>query len=171
MNTTSVPRKIYMVRSRLASQQAAHLSAGESQRLSIWVRIPLDNTEYVLPTLYSESLLAALGDPVEGLYTNDSFAPLQERAGLRQHYDFGFYSYCGYTDTAGTCTNSTFPRPFTPFETITSDMTVNYSIITSNILLPKAITFHDAEYLGDSTRAAFWLIFLGTVAAGLAFFV
>lgn len=48
-------------------------------------------------------------------------------------------------------------------------MKANYSAITDAIVFDT--TFRDSNYLGESSKAAFWMIFLGTICAAVAFFV
>jgi len=116
---------------------------------------------------YGEALHTALIDDIDALYTNNASAPLQSRAGLRQFYSFGLYSHCAYVNnTAGACTNTTFQRPFKPYDAITSDMLPNYTDITNFIL--SDTTFADSGYLGQSSKAAYWMLLIGTICAVLA---
>jgi hypothetical protein len=126
------------------------------------IAVCISNT--ILP---SQSLNNALVDPIEGLYTFNASAPLETEAGLRQFYEFGLYSHCGYiNDTQGICTNHTAGRQFTPYEAITSDMAANYSVITAAIL--TGTTFQNSHYLGQTSKAAYWMLLLGTICAFLA---
>lgn len=110
------------------------------------------------------------GDPILGLYTSNVSAPLQSRAGLRQLYKFGLYSYCAYVDDKqGTCGNTTAGAKFQPYLTITNDMPRNYSQFTDAIILNTA--FRDDGYLGSSSKAAYYMILLGTICAILAMFI
>lgn len=107
-------------------------------------------------------------NPVFGLYTNNTSAPLQAQAGLRQFYDFGFYSYCAYVDgSAGICGNQSVGLRYTPYDVVTADMAQNYTIITKAII-PENSTFRDSNYLGDITQAGYWLILLATICTALA---
>ncbi|KDN41920.1 hypothetical protein RSAG8_07137, partial [Rhizoctonia solani AG-8 WAC10335] len=77
--------------------------------------------------------------------------------------------YCAYTEKPlGQCANQTFGFPFKPFDTILGDTPELYQIQTRYVL-PQASAFTDSAYLADYTRAGFWLVFLGTLAAGIAF--
>ncbi|PCH33352.1 hypothetical protein WOLCODRAFT_135078 [Wolfiporia cocos MD-104 SS10] len=119
---------------------------------------------------YGQGLYEALDVPIEGLYTNDSGAPLQQQAGLRQFYRFGLYSYCAYIDdTHGTCSNISAANRFEPFTVITADMLSNYSSYTDSIL--ESITFTDSSYLGEFSNGAYYLLIIGTVCAALALFI
>jgi len=104
---------------------------------------------------------------VVGLYTDNASAPLQAGAGLRQFYQFGLYNYCAYVEeNSGICGNHTAGERFTPYDIIKADMISNYSILTEPIIPEN--TFRDSKYLGDSSKAAYWMILLGTVCAALA---
>ncbi|KAJ3512629.1 hypothetical protein NLJ89_g3415 [Agrocybe chaxingu] len=125
---------------------------------------------YVNASGYGDSLAVFIRpDNVTGLYTLNASAPLQERAGLRQHYEFGLYSYCAFVDVgerAGICSNKTIGTQFRPYDALTGDMALNYSILTNNFL--PALTFSDGKYTGSLTKAAYWMLLLGTVCAALA---
>lgn len=145
INTGSVPRGIYMAR--------------------------VDTGAYI------DALQATLGPNVlEPLYATNDEEPLQARRGLRTTYDFGLYSYCGRlvdTETHGICSNQTAAATFRPYEILISDIprtpTQDYLQLT-NILIPDTNAFRDSPYLGDHTRAAYYMILIGTILAGLAFF-
>lgn len=120
-------------------------------------------------SLYGEGLTVGLGDAITGLYTTNESAPLQAGAGLRQSYEFGLYSYCGYTtDVLGTCTNHTTARRYEPYDAITSDMRANYSQLTNFII--QGTTFKDSKYLGSNSKSAYYLLLLGTICTALALF-
>ncbi|KAF8634493.1 hypothetical protein AX15_000929 [Amanita polypyramis BW_CC] len=115
-----------------------------------------------------EALNNALFDPILGLYTTNASAPLQEGLGLRQYYEFGLYSYCGYINsTAGTCGNHTAGSQFRPYDALTSDMIANFSSITSVVLTNT--TLIDSKYLGQSSRAAYWMLLLGAIFTAVTF--
>jgi hypothetical protein len=102
------------------------------------------------------------------LYTTNASAPLAQGAGLRQTYKFGLYARCAYNnETAGNCNDHTTGQQFQPLEAITSDMRSNYSMFTLN-LIPSDYNFKDSNYTGKSTKAAYWMILLGTICAALA---
>jgi len=108
-------------------------------------------------------------DPVNGLYTYNASAPLGVNAGLRQLYSFGLYSHCAYVNsTAGTCSNTTVARKFTPYDVVTSDMAFNYSQTTDTVL--QNTLFHNSDYLGTESKAAYYVILLGSICAALALF-
>ncbi|KAJ7919031.1 actin cortical patch SUR7/pH-response regulator pali [Mycena leptocephala] len=116
---------------------------------------------------FGEALHDAITDPVEGLYTNNASAPLESGAGLRQFYLFGLYAHCGYVnDSAGTCTNHSIQNQFQPYAALSSDMLQNYSSLSGFIL--STTSFADSNSLGHSSRAAYWMLLLGTICAALA---
>ncbi|PPQ67412.1 hypothetical protein CVT25_005991 [Psilocybe cyanescens] len=138
INTSTVPRKISMVKVNMTGYG------------STIETITFPNT-----------------DTTSGLYTNNSSAPLNAQAGLRQFYDFGLYSYCGYvTGGEGICGNHTAGQKYTPFDIIQSDMATNFSVLNAAIIPEN--TFRDSSYLGKSSKAAYWMILLGTICAALA---
>ncbi|EMD41639.1 hypothetical protein CERSUDRAFT_110215 [Gelatoporia subvermispora B] len=117
---------------------------------------------------YGQGLAGALGDPIQGLYTTNASAPLQQQAGLRDTYDFGLYSYCAYVSASGggICSNHTTANEFRPYETITADMLSNYSSLTA-ALIPGS-TFTNDSYLGQFSHGAYYPILIGTICAALA---
>jgi len=117
---------------------------------------------------YGNGLRAAFNpDPIEGLYTTNASAPLGVQAGLRQIYEFGLYSHCAYVNaTSGICSNITAANRFTPYDAITSDMASNYSQDTDSIL--TGFTFRNSSYLGEQSKAAYYLILLATICTVLA---
>ena len=119
---------------------------------------------------FSAALAAAVSpDPVNGLYTDNSSAPLKQHLGLRNNYDWGLYRYCAYVnDTHGTCSPHVTANKLQPYEAIINDMPEAYTIIT-NALIPTT-SFGDSQYLGEFTRGAYYLLLLGSVATALAFF-
>lgn len=145
--------------------------------LLIFVHVAQINTSKVPRNLYMAELNvsgygAALEqvtrNPIFGLYTDNSSAPLAQGAGLRQTYKFGLYARCAYNnDTAGNCNDHTTGQQFQPLLAITSDMRSNYSMFTLN-LIPSDYTFKNSKYTGQSTKAAYWMILLGTICAALA---
>jgi 1,3-beta-glucanosyltransferase GAS1 len=116
---------------------------------------------------FSQGLQRAFGDPIDNLYTNNASAPLQARAGLRQLYKFGLYNHCGYVDDKkGICGNYSVATRFQPYESLTSDMLSNYSQFTDAIIFDT--TFRNDGYLGSSSKAAYYMLLLGTICTSLA---
>ncbi|KAG7099573.1 hypothetical protein E1B28_001403 [Marasmius oreades] len=118
---------------------------------------------------YGAALTTAFLNEIVGLYTSNATAPLGARAGLRQFYQFGLYSHCAFVnETAGLCSNTTVAHRFRPYDYITEDMASNYSTSTDAIIVGTA--FRDSDSLDQSSKAAYYLILLGTIAVALAFF-
>ncbi len=130
--------------------------------------LDLSVTSYLVLIPVRHGLNVALGDPIEGLYTDNASAPLEAMQGVRQMYKFGLYSHCGYVDdSSGICSNSSAANRFEPLTVIIADMASNYSRFTTAIVTQG--TFVDSDYLGEFTNAAYYLILVGTVATALAF--
>lgn len=103
------------------------------------------------------------------LYTNNASAPLQQQAGLRQLYKFGLYSHCAYVnDTAGRCGNETVGEQFKPYNVLISDMPSNWSIFSQSFI-PDTTTFQNSGFLGHNSKAAYWMLLLGTLCTAAAF--
>jgi len=115
---------------------------------------------------YGAAIQAAILNPVEALYTNNGSAPLQAQAGVRQTYEFGLYSYCAFVqDGTGICGNHTIGEQFQPFNVITADMLSNYSVLSAAFI--QNPTFRDSNYLGQLSKASYWMFLLGTICAAL----
>lgn len=155
---------------------AASVLSLVSMLLMIFVHVGQINTSVVprkiaMATLnasdYSAALQISFTDPFNNIYTTNASAPLGKQAGLRKFYDFGLYSHCAYVNAShGTCGNLTIGEQYRPYDSITSDMAANYSRITAALL--SGTTFQNSSYLGESTKAAYWMLLLGTVCAALA---
>lgn len=78
--------------------------------------------------------------------------------------------YCGFLDshllTGGAC-NHTFASEWRPMDVILSDTPELYNIQTRT-LVPNGTAFKNSGYLAGLTRPAFWLLFIGTLCAGVA---
>ncbi|KAF9535745.1 actin cortical patch SUR7/pH-response regulator pali [Crepidotus variabilis] len=117
---------------------------------------------------YGATVSAFILEDAKQLYTNNSAAPLDAGAGLRQVYGFGFYNYCAYVDDkSGICSNHTTAQRYTPYDIITSDMQFNYSFFSQSFI-PDNTTFRSSKYLSESSKAGYYLILLGTICAALA---
>jgi len=123
--------------------------------------------------------------PISALYTSNPIAPLGSQAGLRQYYEFGVYSYCGFISAgsantspswvnsshtpnpsigpgAGICTGTRFNRPFTPYDYMTSDMVSNYTQLT--ITYVPGTAFRNSGYLNRISKVARWTLLFGTIS-------
>lgn len=118
--------------------------------------------------IFRQTLARGLGDPINGLYSTNASAPLQNEAGIRQVYKYGLYSYCGYLNgSAGTCSNSTLGNKYLPYNDILADMSLNYSALT--IFIINGTSSFTSQSIGSHTRSASYLILIGTICAFLAF--
>lgn len=155
---------------------AASILSLVSMILMIFVHVGQINTSVVPRKIamakvnvseYSAALQISFADPFNDIYTKNASAPLGVKAGLRQLYEFGLYSHCAYvTNSQGICGNLTVGKQYRPYDAITSDMAANYSLITAALV--SGTTFQDSSYLGEATKAAYWMLLLGTICAALA---
>jgi SUR7/PalI family len=114
-----------------------------------------------------QTLAQGLGDPITGLYATNASAPLRKKAGIRQWYKFGLYSYCGYlNNTAGTCSNTTIANKYQPYDALLTDMSLNYSALT--IFIINGTSSFESQTLATHTHSAYYLILIGTICAFLA---
>ncbi|EJD04269.1 uncharacterized protein FOMMEDRAFT_140274 [Fomitiporia mediterranea MF3/22] len=119
---------------------------------------------------YGDALQSATGDPVEGLYATNATAPLGQGQGLRQLYKFGLYSFCGYMNgTQGICSNHTTALQLQPYDAVLADMPTKFPSLT-RAFVPDIYTFTNSHYLGEFSRAAYYLLLLGSICAALAMF-
>lgn len=120
--------------------------------------------------LPSAGLAAATApDPVPGLYTDNSSAPVGENLGLRNLYHWGLYSYCAYVnDTHSTCSKHVTANRLQPYDALLGDIPTNYTGLTVRFI--PSTTFTDSQYLGEFSRGAYYLLLLGSIATALALF-
>ena len=110
-------------------------------------------------------------DPILGLYATNASLPLAQAQGIRDIYQWGLYSYCGYLTSSngtgpvssgnGTCSNSTAGTQFLPYDQITADMASNYSMFTGSII--TGTLFREDSGLGTHTKQAYYCLIVGTV--------
>lgn len=114
------------------------------------------------------ALASATGDPVDDLYATNTSIPLTQGAGLRQLYKFGLYSYCAYVNnTEGNCSNHTTALQLQPYDIVLADMPTRYPSLT-RAFVPDQYTFTNSHYLGEFSRAAYYLLLMGSICAALA---
>ncbi|KIJ24027.1 hypothetical protein M422DRAFT_237542 [Sphaerobolus stellatus SS14] len=114
-------------------------------------------------------LASATGDPTPGLYGTNASAPLQQQNGLRDIYVWGLYSHCAYLNgSQGTCGNVTFANQLTPFDSMLADIPGNYTVTTRFLISKPNTTFTNTSFLQTASKAAFYLIFIGTICTFLA---
>ncbi|KAF8490721.1 hypothetical protein JB92DRAFT_1299130 [Gautieria morchelliformis] len=118
---------------------------------------------------YGVGLAAATGDPTPGLFNTNASAPLEQQQGIRQSYAWGLYSHCAYEQSShGTCSNGSFAKKFTPFDSILADVPSNYTVQTRFIVTSQNSTFSNTPFLETASRASFFLIFIGSLCTILA---
>jgi hypothetical protein len=117
----------------------------------------------------SDSLQQVTPDQFFDIYAPNGSVPLQQNLGLRFDYYWGLYGHCGYmNETDGLCANQTFGKRYEPFTVVLEDITLNRQALTDRWFV-RTTAFTDSKYTGQSTKAAYWMILLGTICAGLAF--
>ncbi|CEH19465.1 Actin cortical patch SUR7/pH-response regulator PalI [Ceraceosorus bombacis] len=125
-------------------------------------------------TNFEATLRAQAGSAggVSGVYASDQSSPLGQSQGLRNTYQWGLYNYCGgqNEDQNRACVDSSFGSGrFQPAETIYADLPTEYQSLFNQTVSQG--TFADSSYLGRFSHAAFYLVFVGTVLAGVTFLV
>lgn len=106
------------------------------------------------------------------LYMTNASSPLGKSTGLRQFYRWGFFDSCAYIDgDNGLCNSTSFAHEYQPYATIRSDIPVKFAATTDKIIPDSASGFTSNGYNGTLSKAAFWLIFVGACAAGVALIV
>lgn len=97
----------------------------------------------------------------------DSFdSPLGRAQGLREQYSWGLYNYCGGSSDLEhvVCEGSTFGNQINIPRAILEDLPSGRSNAVSG-------RYPNQDSIDRYTRAAFYLLFVGTIIAGVAFFV
>ncbi|KAK0518815.1 hypothetical protein OC834_006478 [Tilletia horrida] len=106
------------------------------------------------------------------IYAQSQGAEELQGNGIKERYEWGLYNLCGgnldRSDRA--CTGHQFGHRFQPYATLAADAPQALQAQV-NQTVPADITFADNEYLGKYTHAAFYLLFIGTILAGLSFLV
>lgn len=93
-------------------------------------------------------------------------------AGLRPYYSIGVWASCaaGTVDgTADYCSDPSFGNYLALPDIIVADVPQQYQNAASNVI-PQS-TFTASGYLRNFTRAAFYLIFIGAILAGISLFI
>ncbi|KAL7410060.1 actin cortical patch SUR7/pH-response regulator pali [Mrakia frigida] len=120
-----------------------------------------------------------LGNTLQAANRNTSYSALYASttnltalgsgAGLRNHYDWGLLNSCGYmSSNVANCNTTALGKTFKPFDAILSDLPSQYQAQV-NALVPAGSSFASSDYTGRLTQAAFWLIFIGSCSALIAF--
>ncbi|KAL9938689.1 hypothetical protein V8E36_002408 [Tilletia maclaganii] len=107
---------------------------------------------------------------VNGIYAQNQAAASGEGNGIKERYEWGLYNYCGgdLERDARSCSPHQFSHRFQPLATLESDAPQQFQA-QINQTVPSDLTFADSNYLARFSHAAFWLLFIGTIIAGLSF--
>ncbi|CAD6564274.1 MAG: hypothetical protein CYPHOPRED_003240 [Cyphobasidiales sp. Tagirdzhanova-0007] len=90
-------------------------------------------------------------------------------SGLRNHYEWGLWKYCEKASTGGSpdvCSGTKWANEFQPVPAILFDVPTQYQTQVANHL--RSGTFTSDGYLGRFSKGAFYVLFIGAVAGGLA---
>ncbi|SPO20024.1 related to PUN1 - plasma membrane protein with a role in cell wall integrity [Ustilago trichophora] len=112
--------------------------------------------------------LSRSGNSVGNLYANNQAAPVGQGNGIRNDYQWGLYRYCAGQPSGSdrACTSRSFGFEFLPTDAILADAPQDARQQIQNFL-PES-TFRDSKYLGDYSKPAMYLIFIGSCLAFLA---
>lgn len=112
--------------------------------------------------------LSRSGRSVSNLYASSASSPVGQGNGLKQDYQWGLYSYCAGQESGSqrACSERSFGFEFVPVEAILADAPQDARQPIRE-LLPEG-TFSNSKYLGDYSKPAMYLIFIGSCLAALA---
>ncbi|CBQ67764.1 conserved hypothetical protein [Sporisorium reilianum SRZ2] len=112
--------------------------------------------------------LSRSGNSVNNLYAQSQSSPVGVGNGLKNDYQWGLYSYCGGEESGSSraCTERSFGFEFRPVAAILADAPQDARQQIQNFL-PQS-TFADSNYLGDYSKPAMYLIFIGSCLAFVA---
>lgn len=127
------------------------------------------NIRYVhVDTTGLGNALSRAGVSVSDLYAANQAAPEGTGAGIKNSYQWGLYSYCAGAKSGSdrACSDRHFGFEFLPLNAILSDAPESDRAAIQNFL-PNG-TFRNSNYLGDYSRPAMYLIFIGSCLSFLA---
>lgn len=112
--------------------------------------------------------LSRSGNAIGNLYASSQSSPVGQGNGIKNDYQWGLYSYCGGQESGSerACTQRQFGFEFLPVDAILSDAPQDARQEIQNFL-PQG-TFRDSGYLGDYSKPAMYLIFIGSCLAFIA---
>ncbi|SNX81676.1 related to PUN1 - plasma membrane protein with a role in cell wall integrity [Melanopsichium pennsylvanicum] len=112
--------------------------------------------------------LSQSGANVSNLYASDQAAPVGAGNGIRNDYQWGLYRYCAGQPSGSrrSCSERSFGFEFLPLDAILADAPQDARTEIQNFL-PQS-TFRDSNYLGDYSKPAMYLIFIGSCLALLS---
>lgn len=140
----------------------AHISQINGSLIPRNIRMVNVNTEGL-----GEAL--GVGEAIYGSGPREGDAP---NTGIRPSYQWGLWGYCAAQSLGGDrdyCVGTSFGFKFQPAPAILFDAPAAQQNTVAQAL-PSG-TFVDSDYLGSYTRGAFYVLFVGTLAGGLAFLI
>lgn len=112
--------------------------------------------------------LSRAGQNVNNLYAQSQSSPVGQGNGIKNDYQWGLYNYCAGEESgdARSCSQRNFGFEFLPADAILADAPQDARQDLLNFL-PES-TFRDSSYLGRFSKAAMYLIFIGSCLALIA---
>ncbi|GAC73621.1 hypothetical Protein PANT_9d00185 [Moesziomyces antarcticus T-34] len=112
--------------------------------------------------------LASTNTATNNLYAANPAAPVAQGNGIRQSYQWGLYNYCAGQPSGDSraCSDKSFGFEWLPVDALLNDAPQDARNGIQNFL-PEA-TFRDSKYLGDYSKPAMYLIFIGSCLALLS---
>ncbi len=112
--------------------------------------------------------LASTNTATNDLYAANPAAPVAQGNGIRQSYQWGLYNYCAGQPSGDSraCSDKSFGFEWQPVDALLNDAPQDARNGIQNFL-PEA-TFRDSKYLGDYSKPAMYLIFIGSCLALLS---
>ncbi|KAJ9476803.1 Integral membrane protein [Pseudozyma hubeiensis] len=112
--------------------------------------------------------LSRNGLAVGDLYASSQSSPVGQGNGLKEDYQWGLYNYCAGQESGSqrSCSQRNFGFEFLPVDAILADAPQDARQQIQNFL--PASTFRDSKYLGDFSKPAMYLIFIGSCLALVA---
>jgi len=141
--------------------------------LAIFAHISQINSNIVprhirMTTVSTTGVGAATGAG-DAVYGSGDRSNNQPNTGLRPYYEWGLWGYCASQTTGGNrdyCSGTSWAYEFQPVPAVVYDVPANAQQTISNALGQG--TFTSSDYLGRFTKAAFYLLIIGTILGGLA---
>lgn len=118
---------------------------------------------------FQNAVAATTNVSVSNVFAADQGGAFLANEGFSYDYYWGMYEVCGGDGVSGArrCGPSSFGHRYEPITVLQASQPAGIDVTQ---ILPQG-TFQDNMYLGNFTQAAFYLLFIGTCAAGVAFLV
>ncbi|EST09976.1 Actin cortical patch SUR7/pH-response regulator PalI [Kalmanozyma brasiliensis GHG001] len=112
--------------------------------------------------------LSRAGQSNTNIFAQDQSSPVGQGNGIKDDYQWGLYNYCAgeVNGDSRSCSQRNFGFEFLPADAVLSD-TPQGDRQTLQNFLPES-TFRDSGYLGRFSKAAMYLIFIGSCLALIA---